>query len=206
MQSSGRKTLKLNKEAITLPPPVPAPVPAITVQHVPSAKSSFSNFYHSNQQDGFVKKAADYIKKNEGVRNTLYKDSKGYLTIGIGHLVRPEEVNNYKGRVLTDMEIEHIFKKDIQDKIAAIKREFGSAYDMFSDNLKIAILDGYFRGDLPGSPATKKLLKQGNFKQAAKEYLNSNEYRNSLKNKTGIALRMIRNAKAMEAEVKSLKG
>ena len=33
----------------------------------------------------------DFITKEEGKRNTAYKDVKGLPTIGVGHLIRPGE-------------------------------------------------------------------------------------------------------------------
>jgi GH24 family phage-related lysozyme (muramidase) len=208
MQSRIRNTrLVSTREAIDTPPPitfnVPPPPPA-HVQHVdPSssaaARGSFKDFYHSNissfnADSSFIHKAASYIKKNEGVRNKIYRDSKGLLTIGIGHLVRPEEMALFKGKTLTDDQVEALFKKDVDQKMVLIQRHFGSTFNSFPEAVKIAILDGYFRGDLSSSPNTRNLLKSGNFGAAAKEYLNNKEYRHALSTGSGVAARMQRNA------------
>ena len=208
MQSRIRNTrLVSTREAIDAPPPItfsiPPPPPA-HVQHVDpsssaSARGSFKDFYHSNissfnADSSFIHKAASYIKKNESVRNKLYRDSKGLLTIGIGHLVKPEEMALFKGKTLTDTQVEALFKKDVDQKMVLIQKHFGSTFNSFPEAVKIAILDGYFRGDLSSSPDTRALLKAGNFKAAAKEYLNNKEYKQAVLTGSGVASRMQRNA------------
>ena len=47
---------------------------------------------------------------------------------------------------------------------------------------------------MSGSPKTLKLMNSGDFKSAATEYLNNEEYRESRKAGTGVAPRMERNA------------
>ncbi len=203
---------KLNIEVgpitVNIPPPLPTHVHTVAAQQ-PTAGSNFKDFYQSSiksfnkpdlQQHSLIVKAADYIKRNEGVRNTLYKDSKGYWTIGIGHLVTPEEYKNFKGRTLSEQEVLNLFQKDLNKKMSLVRSHFGPVFDSFSQNLQIAILDGYFRGDLAGSPRTRKLLLSNNFKAAAKEYLNNNEYKAALASGSGVAKRMQRNAAIIAAE------
>lgn len=217
MQSRIRNTrLVSTKEAIDAPPPItfnPPPPPPAHVQHVdPSssaaARGSFKDFYHSNipsfnADSSFVHKAANYIKKNEGIRNKLYRDSKGLWTIGIGHLVKPEEMLLFKGKTLSSEYIETLFKKDIEEKMTLIRKHFGNIFNSFPEAVKIAVLDGYFRGDLPGSPNTRELLKAGNFKLAAKEYLNNKEYKQAVSTGSGVASRMQRNAELFKSAEKS---
>ena len=65
----------------------------------------------------------DFITELEGVRNKVYRDSAGKLTIGIGHLLSLEEQNresvfldgeyvSYKNG-LTDEQIERLFEQDL---------------------------------------------------------------------------------------------
>jgi len=183
-----------------MPPERPAYVQTVDPKK-PTGDTSFKNFYHSNVKsfnqptiDPFVKKAADYIKNNEGVRYRLYKDSKGFWTIGIGHLVKADELSKFKDRTLTDKEVHDLFARDLESKLTLVQRHFPQ-YNTYSDDLKVAILDGYFRGDLSGSPKTRELIRAGQFKAASKEYLNNAEYRSALKTGSGVAKRMQRNAK-----------
>jgi GH24 family phage-related lysozyme (muramidase) len=176
---------------LALSPATPSDAQEINFQ--PTSSISIEN-------NDFIKKAAKFIEKNEGKVNRLYKDHKGNWTIGIGHLVLPHELDMFKGRVLSENEILELFRTDINKKLVSINRRFGSVYNTYSDNLKIAILDGFFRGDLSGSPKTINLLKQRKFKEASKEYLNNQEYFKSKQQKTGVYKRMERNAQFMADE------
>jgi GH24 family phage-related lysozyme (muramidase) len=198
--------LNLLLEMFTVPnvPPVP---PAHVQAAVPNPK--FANYYHQDTpvaavDTSFLKRAAAELRQHENCVRYLYKDTKGHWTIGIGHLVTPEEMPKFKNRSLSPEEINEIFQQDIQKKLDLITSVFGSVFNTYSDNLKIAILDGFFRGDLSGSPKAIKLLKQKQFKEAAKEYLNNNEYRQSkAANSTskGVYKRMLHNATVMAAEI-----
>ena len=60
-----------------------------------------------------IEKLKDEIKKEEGYRNTIYKDHLGFKTIGYGLLVRPSD--NFKDGVRYDQkELEKIFDYDFQ--------------------------------------------------------------------------------------------
>lgn len=186
------------------PPPLPAQVQ--TVDRKDQASDlNFKSFYQSNSSMGdslLFKKAANYIEKNEGKKYKPYQDKYGNWTVGIGHLMSPEEIQKYADKTLSDSEVQALFDKDLTSKIKLVRSMFGSVFETYSDDLKIAILDGFFRGDLSGSPKTIALLKAKKFKEASEEYLNNREYRNSLASKDhrGVAYRMQRNAKIMAAE------
>ena len=149
--------------------------------------------------DDLVKQAAQYVAANEGRRNQVYKDSKGLDTVGVGHLVTQAEKKKFAGRTLTDAEVDSILEKDLSAKIALAKRKLGSSFDALPQPAQVAVVDGFFRGDLSGSPKSLKLLKEGKLEEAANEYLDNKEYRDSLaKNAAGkphgVAPRMERNA------------
>lgn len=194
--------------AMDVPPPPPemrisVDIPQSRNTPLPSFRDYVKQTPDTGGTGNFLQKAADYIKRNEGIKNTLYRDSYGHWTIGIGHLVTPQELPKFKGRTLSEKEIMDLFNRDLNSKLQAAKRQFGPIFDTFSDDLKIAILDGYFRGDMPKSPNTIALLKQRRFKQAANEYLNNNEFRAALKptsNAKGVAKRMQLNANIIFAE------
>ena len=154
----------------------------------------------------------DYILHSEGKgkpgrEGYAYRDHKGNLTIGIGHLVtRNDPVlkrvagKNYNVIVagqapLDSRQIQKLFDYDIQAKTALAKRKI-SNFDNLPKTTQNAIIDGFFRGDLSKSPKTLGLMNSGDFKAAAEEYLNHDEYRKSKEEKTGVAPRMERNAAA----------
>ena len=142
----------------------PAPAPA------PSPKQS---------EDLFAE-ARGYISANEGTKNAPYKDSKGLWTVGIGHLMSPEEVRQMSGKTLSQQQVDEIFARDLNSKMRLAKRELGAAYDKLPTGAKVAVLDGFFRGDLSGSPEALKLIRAGKLAEAADEYLDNNEYRASV--------------------------
>lgn len=210
MRPGLKSKISLNNEVgpitVDIPPPMHSQV-QIVEPYSTAPGNSFKKFYHSNvksfaapQTNIFLNKASEYIKRNEGVRNKLYRDSKGYWTVGIGHLVTPQEYNTFKNKTLSDQEVMDLFNKDLNKKIQLAKSHFGAKFDSFSDDLKIAIIDGYFRGDLSGSPRTRDLLRRGNYQAAAKEYLNNKEYKAALASGSGVAKRMQRNAEIMSRE------
>ena len=183
----------------------------------------------------FLADAMKYIEPKENsdgnIRNEVYADSKGYPTIGIGHLVIPADAHNgvFKSEELeldrngnikkvkiTDARAREIFRLDLTKKYNSIKREFPS-FDKYPPNLKIAMMDGYFRGDLSGSPQTKNQIKQamsfylkGNNSEAIKylnaaasEYTDNKEYKLSKKMKQGVYSRMNNNAALMRTALDS---
>lgn len=152
----------------------------------------------------------DYIVRSEGKGKEgrpgyTYRDHKGNLTVGVGHLItRNDPVlkrvagENYNvivsgRRPLSDKQMQQLFDYDVQSKISLAKRKLGN-FDNLPKSTQNAIVDGFFRGDLSGSPKTLKLMNSGDFKSAAIEYLNNKEYRESRKAGTGVAPRMERNA------------
>ncbi|MDA8863718.1 hypothetical protein N9I05_01560 [Pseudomonadales bacterium] len=64
----------------------------------------------------------------------------------------------------------------IPQKIKIAKRLFPD-FDNFSDNLKVELLQGVFRGDFKIGHDTVKHINNGDFNKASKEFLNHDEYR-----------------------------
>jgi len=150
------------------------------------------------KSDPFTDKIADMLVKREGKYPRMYKDIYGHPTIGIGHLVKPHEMAKYKNAVLSPHEMYTLMYADINEKLTAVRKDF-PRFDSYPEKLKMIIVDGYFRGDLSGSPTTKKLIRLGKYKQAADEYLDNVEYRNSVKAGTGVAKRMRQNALVLKS-------
>ena len=154
----------------------------------------------------------DYIVQSEGKGKTdrpgyVYRDHKGYLTVGVGHLITKNDpilkqiTGKYYNTVLSgrtplsDSQMMQLFNYDVQAKIALARSKVKN-YDSLPVYVQNAIVDGFFRGDLAGSPKTLDLMNEGDFSAAAIEYLNNKEYRESKTDGTGVAPRMERNATA----------
>ena len=54
-----------------------------------------------------------FITNEEGFRNKAYKDSKGLLTIGVGHLIKESEPHLI-GATLTDEQVKELLKRDLK--------------------------------------------------------------------------------------------
>lgn len=54
-----------------------------------------------------------FITEEEGFKNTAYRDSKGLLTIGVGHLIKADEAH-LKTATLTDEQVKDLLKKDLK--------------------------------------------------------------------------------------------
>ena len=64
----------------------------------------------------------EHLKLREGVRKKVYKDSLGKLTVGVGHLVRPED-NLKLGDEISDERINSLLAKDLDSAfLSALKR------------------------------------------------------------------------------------
>jgi lysozyme len=165
----------------------------------PAAKEKQPHTNAANKQlsQEFYNKAKQMLKQDEGKRSRLYKDTKGKWTIGYGHLIKSKsELKKYKGKTLSDKEIDDLLDADINSKVQTAQRLFAK-FKEYSDDFKITILNGIFRGDLSGSPKTIELINKGLYKQAAKEYLDNEDYIAASKSSAhdkGVATRMYRNA------------
>ena len=60
-----------------------------------------------------AKSTLSFITKEEGLRNKAYKDSKGLWTIGVGHLIKPDE-QHLLTATLTDEQVEQLLQSDLK--------------------------------------------------------------------------------------------
>lgn len=136
----------------------------------------------------------------EGFEDTAYKpvESEEYYTIGYGHYGR----NVRQGQTITEAEARELLKQDIQERLPQIRRAFPE-YDNFSPELQVELAQGWFRGDVSGSPETRRLINEGKFEEAATEFLNNDEYRRAEElGKPGIRPRMEAISAALRAEAR----
>lgn len=71
--------------------------------------------FNSKMDMNLTKIAHQYIvlSQIEGSRSNAYRDSKGLYTIGVGHLIKPNE-KELKYKTLTQQQIIQLFKEDIK--------------------------------------------------------------------------------------------
>lgn len=64
----------------------------------------------------------DFIKEHEGVRQKVYLDAVGKPTVGVGHLVLPQD-NLKVGDVITNERVDQLLRQDIkiaEDAVSAL--------------------------------------------------------------------------------------
>jgi len=136
---------------------------------------------------------AEHIIEEEGFVPGVYKDTKMIDTEGVG---------------LTGDFIGKNFFTEVMPLFIQKAMKFDKNYVKLPENTKKALVSMVYRGDIKHSHKTAKLIKKGEYKKAAKEYLNHGDYKASkAKNEKagrivhGVQRRMEANARAIaEAE------
>jgi GH24 family phage-related lysozyme (muramidase) len=149
-----------------------AALPSNTLQFDKNSEPKFAGLVETNK---FFK----YVKDKEGAFfevATKATQGEGKLTIGFGRYGAEE------GQTTTKKEAEQMLLEDVESRIPEIINAIPK-FDSFSDELQKALFYEWFRGSLVQSTETRKLINAGKFSEAAKEFLNNDEYRNAKKNK-----------------------
>ncbi|MFA5599510.1 MAG: hypothetical protein WDA06_02830 [Phenylobacterium sp.] len=151
----------------------------------------------------------DIISQHEGKRYRAYNDGKGFATIGIGHLLIPTDnklfgnlfgpyyETNFKkilnGSIkLTEEQVEKLFIYDLQKHLDIAKRLFPKL-ETYPNYIQAALISSIYRGDM--GKKTRDLINADKWDEAAKEYLNHNEYKTT--KLRGVVSRMNENQAAM---------
>ena len=111
--------------------------------------------------------AENYIRKNEGEVLTPYKDSRGILTIGVGH-------NLTYG--ISKAASDFIFKEDLDKAEEALKNNLPDIYNSLDANRQLVLLDLCFNMGIGGVLKFKKMLAAltaKDYELAARELLDS---------------------------------
>jgi GH24 family phage-related lysozyme (muramidase) len=115
----------------------------------------------------------------------------GSDTIAYGHKIQAGEVYS---NGLSDAEATALLRQDIAKRERDIQRNI-PAYASLPQYVKNAVISAWYRGDLGprATPRTLRLINAGQWEQAAREYLNHNDFRNG---PNGVKNRMQNNANA----------
>ena len=95
------------------------------------------------------------IKSNEGFSSKPYKDQLGYLTIGYGHLILPNE-NILLKKQIHKKELEEIFEKDFKKALSNFNNTFKFALNEKESELLIEMI---FQLGIKGCLKFKNLIK-----------------------------------------------
>lgn len=116
------------------------------------------------------KELSKQLRRDEGVEESAYTDSLGYLTIGVGRLI-----DKRKGGRLRDNEIEFLLQNDIQEVSQALSVRL--PWTKRLDPARLGVLQNMaFNLGVDGLLAFKKtlrLVEAGDYQAASKEMLNS---------------------------------
>ena len=149
---------------------IPAPKPSS------SAKSS-----SPSKTSGEFENIKQMVIANEGWKTKPYKDTRGYWTVGVGHLINPKSPKTLPkewDRELTNEEVRQLFETDFDAHLKQAQKTPG--WDKANEAGKAGLVDLTY--NMGGWWYTKfvkaaALLKEGNFKDAALELKNSDWYK-----------------------------
>lgn len=120
----------------------------------------------------------DQIKFHEGVKNVVYKDHLGYLTVGVGHLILETDPENNleEGDSITDERVNELFEVDLK----VCTDELDAKLPWWKDLDEVrqrCMIDLTFNMGMPRLLKFKKTLehlKNADFESAGDELLDSN--------------------------------
>jgi GH24 family phage-related lysozyme (muramidase) len=153
--------------------------------------------------------AADYmpmIKEYESLGEKIIVDGveryKNYQGVGEENITSgygSYRSDNKLEDSVTEAEANAQLVEDINERLVKVKENINN-FDKFPLKVRQNLVSSWFRGSLSGSPKTLNLINEGKYKEASKEFLRNEEYKNAEKlNRKGIKKRMENTAKAIES-------
>jgi peptidoglycan hydrolase-like protein with peptidoglycan-binding domain/GH24 family phage-related lysozyme (muramidase) len=115
-----------------------------------------------------------FIGKHEGNVDHVYRDSRGFPTAGIGHLLTGG--NYHIGQKVSAEQVAAWFKHDVASAIAGAKRDIGPAYERLDEARRMVVIDMAFNLGTAGFGSfheTIHAIQTGNYAQAASRMLQS---------------------------------
>lgn len=111
------------------------------------------------------------LRRDEGNRATAYKDSMGWLTIGVGRLIDSRK----PGSGLRPDEIDYLLKNDIADRVAALQRALPwfAKLDQARQGVLINMAFQIGTVGLLGFKSTLALIAAAKYSKAAEQMMKS---------------------------------
>jgi len=137
--------------------------------------------------EGFIPVAKKLPKGKDPVTGKIIYEE--HYTVGFGDYGPHVK----KGETRTKKEDLPRFKERVKMRMPYLKKTFPN-FSNLTFGVRNSMVSSNYRGSLPDSPNTIGFIQEGNFKEAAKEFLLNNEYRDAENNpaKRGIRKRMER--------------
>lgn len=111
------------------------------------------------------------LRRDEGTKETAYKDSLGFLTIGVGRLIDSRKL----GAGLRPDEIDYLLKNDIADRVQALTKAL-PCFDRLDEARRGVLVNMAFQlgtAGLLGFKSTLALVAAGKYAEAAEQMLKS---------------------------------
>ena len=126
----------------------------------------------------FRQRLTKEITSDEGCVLEVYADHLGYKTVGIGHLVqaRDPEWDMNIGEPITQTRADELFFQDINIVLKECEENFHNNWRDWPEEVKLIIANMAFNLGLPRLKKFQlmfKALNEGDYKEAAKEGLDS---------------------------------
>ena len=111
------------------------------------------------------------LKRDEGTKATVYKDTLGFDTIGVGRLIDSRK----PGAGLRPDEIDYLLRNDINDRVQALTKALPwfSALDETRRGVLINMAFQLGTAGLLGFKSTLALVATGKYAEAAEQMLKS---------------------------------
>ena len=120
-----------------------------------------------------VNELKERIKKHEGFRDVIYKDSLGFATIGYGHLVLPTD-DFVEGQQYSKEVLDAVFDKDFQNAQDNANKLIGDIQLVYQ--AKEVICEMVFQLGIGGVSKFKKMwiaLENGDYGEASWQMMDS---------------------------------
>ena len=146
-------------------------------------RTRLNQFYTAKFAEGDVVDAEKFkktIRQAEGLRLEPYKD-KGKDSVGYGHLLVDGRTGNISVDRIDKEDAEKLLQQDIQIRLKEVNALLPD-FKNFPEDAQQAIFSEYYRGSIGQSDVTRALINKRRYKDAAKEFLNNDEYKNADKN------------------------
>ena len=165
-------------------------------EYVPYLIGKEGDLSFQASQGKYDPKTQEFIAWNDKIKRV---DDEGNVTIelvpttGFGTTGKSASGFTVKEGQRTPLYVANMaLDQEIGEKLKAVNRRIPS-FNLLPEKLRVPMLSSFYRGGLSGSPKTIELINKGNFKKAAKEFLDNKEYKESKKegsDNSGVALRM----------------
>lgn len=112
------------------------------------------------------------LRRDEGTKATVYKDTLGFYTIGVGRLIDSRKPD----AGLRPDEIDYLLRNDINDRVTALSNELPMLFPRLDEARQGVLVNMAFQlgtSGLLGFRSTLALVAAGKYAEAAEQMLKS---------------------------------